>query len=106
MAKTGFDWDPGKDQENQAKHGVPFAKAQLAFADPIRVIAEDRSHSSGEERFYCFGEVEGGVLTVRFTYRDDVIRIFGAGYWRKAKRIYERENQIHGRTSRKPKGRS
>ena len=26
MAKTGFDWDPGKDQENQAKHGVSFAK--------------------------------------------------------------------------------
>ena len=107
MAKTGFDWDPGKDQENQAKHGVPFAKAQLAFADPVRVVAEDRSHSSGEERFYCFGEVEGGVvLTVRLTYRDDVIRIFGAGYWRKGKRIYERENQVHGRTPRKPKGRS
>ncbi len=106
MAKTGFDWDPGKHQENQAKHGVRFAKAQLAFADPIRVIAEDRSRSSGEERFYCFGEVEGGVLTVRFTYRDDVIRIFRAGYWRKGKRIYERENQIHGRTPRKPKGRS
>jgi len=106
MAKTGFDWDTGKDQENQAKHGVSFAKAQLAFADPIRVIAEDPSHSSGEERFYCFGEVEGGILTVRFTYRDDVIRIFGAGYWRKGRRIYERENQVHGRTSRKPKGRS
>jgi uncharacterized protein len=107
MAKTGFDWDAGKDQENQAKHGVPFAKAQLAFADPTR---EDRSRSSGEERFYCFGEVEGevegGVLTVRFTYRDDVIRIFGAGYRGKGKRIYERENQIHGRTPRKPKGRS
>ncbi len=106
MAKTGFDWDPGKDQENQAKHGVPFAKAQLAFADPVRVIAEDRSRSSGEERFYCFGGVEGGVLTVGFTYRDDVIRIFRAGYWRKGKRIYERENQIHGRTPRKPKSRS
>ena len=31
-----------------------------------------------------------------FTHRDDVIRIFGAGYWRKGKRVYERENQIHG----------
>jgi hypothetical protein len=42
---------------------------------------------------------------VRFTYRDDVIRIFGAGYWRKGKQIYERENQIHERTHRKPQGR-
>jgi hypothetical protein len=25
-----------------------------------------------------------------------VIRIFGAGYWRKGKQIYARENQIHG----------
>jgi hypothetical protein len=42
---------------------------------------------------------------VRFTYRDDVIRIFGAGYWRKGKQIYERENQVHKRTPRKPQGR-
>jgi hypothetical protein len=42
-----------------------------------------------------FGEVGGGVLTVRFTYRSGVIRIFGAGYWRKGREIYERENQIH-----------
>jgi hypothetical protein len=34
-------------------------------------------------------------LTVRFTYRRGLIRIFGAGYWRKGKQIYERENQIH-----------
>lgn len=106
MAKARFDWDPKKDRKNQVKHGVSFAKAQLAFADSKRVIAEDLSHSSKEKRHYCFGWVEGGVMTVRFTYREDVIRIFGAGYWRKGKRIYERENQVHRRTSRKPQGRS
>ena len=98
MAKARFDWDPKKDQQNQEKHGV-------AFADERRVIAEGRTHSSGELRHYCFGSVDGGVLTVRFTCRDDVIRIFGAGYWRKGKRIYERENQVHGRATRRPKGR-
>src|SRR5262245_15591682 len=45
-------------------------------------------------------------LTVRFTYRDDVIRIFGAGYWRKGKEIYEREHSIHGRTARTAEDRS
>ena len=95
MAEARFDWDPKKDRENQTKHGVAFAKAQFAFADPSRVIAEDLSHSSGEKRYYCFGRIEDGVLTVRFTYReDDVIRIFGAGYWRRGKAIYGRENQI------------
>lgn len=95
MAQARFDWDPAKDTENQKKHGVSFSLAQYAFADPQRVIAKDVTHSQTEERYYCFGEVEGGILTVRFTYRASVIRIIGAGYWRKGKAIYERENQIH-----------
>ena len=79
MADTRFAWDPEKDAENQRKHGVSFYRAQYAFADPQRVIATDASHSQAEDRFYCFGEVDGGVLTVRFTYRASVIRIIGAG---------------------------
>ena len=96
MAEAGFDWDSEKDRENQSKHAVSFGDAQLAFADPRRVIAEDLSHSSSEKPYYCFGEAGGGILTVRFTFREGVIRIFGAGYWRRGKRIYDRENQIHG----------
>jgi uncharacterized protein len=95
MAKTRFEWDAEKDGLNRKKHGVSFAVAQYAFADPQRIIAKDESHSQTEERFYCFGEVNSGILTVRFTYRSSVIRIIGAGYWRKGKAIYERENQIH-----------
>ena len=92
MKKTRFEWDPEKDEENQKKHGVSFALAQYAFSDPERVIAEDIAHSKTEKRYFCFGGVNGGILTVRFTYRGGVIRIFGAGYWRKGKAIYEREN--------------
>lgn len=92
MAGVRFAWDPEKDAENQRKHGVSFGRAQYAFADPKRVIAKDASHSQTEDRYYCFGEVDGGVLTVRFTYRASVIRIIGAGYWRKGKATYEREN--------------
>lgn len=95
MAETRFEWDPGKDSVNRKKHGVPFHRAQYAFSDPRRVIAKDLSHSRSEDRFYCFGEVDGGILTVRFVYRASVIRIIGAGYWRKGKAIYEHENQIH-----------
>lgn len=92
MKKTRFEWDSEKDEENQKRHGVSFALAQYAFADPERVIAEDIAHSKTEKRYFCFGGVNGGILTVRFTYRGGVIRIFGAGYWRKGKAIYEREN--------------
>ena len=95
MADTRFDWDPEKGAENQRKHGVSFYRAQYAFADPQRVIARDASHSQAEYQFYCFGEVDCGVLTVRFTYRASVIRIIGAGYWRKGKATYERENKLY-----------
>jgi len=37
MDAVSFEWDPEKDQENQEKHGVPFALAQYAFTDPNRV---------------------------------------------------------------------
>lgn len=95
MDKTRFEWDEAKDRLNQRKHGVPFALAQYAFADARRVVLEDEDHSAHERRFYCLGRVGDGILTVRFTYRDNVIRIFGAGYWRKGKTIYEKQNQIH-----------
>ena len=94
MAYSSFAWDVGKDLRNLEKHGVGFAVAQYAFADPNRVIAQDATHSRTEMRYFCFGRVGDGVLTVRFTYRDGVIRIFGAGYWRKGKAIYEQENSL------------
>lgn len=92
MARAHFDRDPDKDADNQRRHGVAFDRAQHAFADPRRVIARDVAHSQSAERYFCFGEVDGGILTVRFTWRASVIRIIGAGYWRKGKAIYEREN--------------
>ena len=92
---TSFEWDEEKNAENLRKHGVDFETAQYAFIDPNRVIAEDLAHSKIEKRYYVFGKVKGGVLTVRFTYRSNSIRIIGAGYWRKGKNIYEKQNQIH-----------
>jgi len=94
MRKPSFEWDEVKNLANLQKHGVSFYEAQHAFLDKKRVIAEDLSHSSKEKRFYCFGlnEKGNGILTVRFTYRSDGIRIIGAGYWRKGKKIYEQSN--------------
>ena len=74
---------------------MSFSDAQFAFGDASRVIAKDLDHSKTEPRYYCFGKVNEGVMTVRFTYRAGVIRIFGAGYWRKGKTIYEQQNQVH-----------
>jgi uncharacterized protein len=95
MGKVSFEWDPSKDLANQAKHGISFWEAQYAFEDPRRVVAEDLAHSTElEERYFCFGRLGDGVLTVRFTYRQEVIRIFGAGYWRRGLSLYEKANKI------------
>jgi len=85
-ADISFEWDREKDRINQAKHSVSFGEAQYAFMDSKRVIAVDHKHSTKREtRYFCFGMVHGRVLTVRFTYREGKIRVFGAGYWREGK---------------------
>jgi uncharacterized DUF497 family protein len=95
MDKVIFEWDEGKNNLNKKKHKVSFQTAQLAFFDPDRVVAEDLDHSQSERRYYCFGKVLDGILTVRFTFRDNKIRIIGAGYWRKGKVAYEEKNSIY-----------
>jgi uncharacterized DUF497 family protein len=95
MDVTRFEWDPANDFENFARHGVSFSEAQIAFADERCVIVEDAAHSTSEPRYYCLGRVQNGILTVRFTLRSGVIRIIGAGFWRKGKALYERENSLY-----------
>ncbi|MBF0235985.1 MAG: BrnT family toxin [Desulfamplus sp.] len=93
MKKVKFEWNEAKNTENQGKHNVSFELAQYAFADPQRVIAEDVNHSQNEKRYYCFGNVKEGIITVRFTFRGDTIRIIGAGYWRNGRKVYGNANK-------------
>ena len=95
MFKTHFEWDHNKDISNQKKHNISFFLAQYTFLDPKRIIAEDLKHSYAEKRYFCIGKVDDEILTVRFTYRKNVIRIIGAGYWRKGKEAYEKKNKIY-----------
>lgn len=90
-----FEWDERKNALNIAKHNISFFEAQKAFTNPFRLILEDSGHSLDEERLYCVGNVSGKIMTVRFTTRDQVIRIIGAGYWRKEKKIYETRNNLY-----------
>lgn len=94
--ESSFEWDESKNKANLEKHGVAFELAQSAFFDPHRIIVEDLAHSVTEQRFYCLGKVNQEILTVRFTYRNEKIRIFGAGYWRKGRKFYEQQNHLHG----------
>jgi len=80
---------------NQQKHHVSFEEAQYAFVDTKRIIAKDLKHSLSETRYYCFGYVNEGIMTVCFTYRKNKIRIISAGYWQKGKKVYEETHQLH-----------
>ncbi|WP_107669793.1 BrnT family toxin [Cyanothece sp. BG0011] len=93
--ESNFEWDESKNQANLEKHGLSFELAQYAFFDTHRIILEDLAHSVTEKRFYCLGKVNQEIITVRFTYRNGKIRIFGAGYWRKGRKFYEQRNHLH-----------
>ena len=94
MINKSFEWDEIKNLKNIAKHGVSFFEAQEAFSDVNRIIDFNAGHSHLEERYYCIGKTERGIVTVRYTIRNGAIRIIGAGYWRKGKKAYERKNRI------------
>ena len=84
-----FVWDKDKNLANIKKHGVSFEEAIKAFCDPNRKIRFNPKHSGEEMRFYCFGMVGTRVMTIRFTIREQTVRIIGAGYWREGRKAYE-----------------
>jgi len=87
-----FIWDEKREKDNLQKHGISFVTACRAFKDLNRKIYTDSKHSDKEERLFCIGKVDNRIITVRFTYREGKIRIFGAGYWRKGKVYYEKKD--------------
>jgi uncharacterized DUF497 family protein len=92
LSYVQFTWDKTKEQINRRKHGVGFETVPQVFADPGRVLMSDRKHSQIEGRFWCIGHDGHGILSVRFVLRAGVIRVIGAGYWRKGEKIYEEKS--------------
>jgi uncharacterized DUF497 family protein len=45
----GIEFDPGKDAENIAKHGVSLTEGDGVLSDPLCLTVEDAS-SEGEQR--------------------------------------------------------
>ncbi len=65
-----FECDEAKNQASIEKHGVSFEDAELAFADPRRIIRQDAGHSTADEkRYYRIGQVGDRVATVVFPMR-------------------------------------
>jgi len=85
-----FEWDPLKDLINMRKHKISFREATQAFDDLDGLDLVDQKHSVCEIRRHWVGRIaDGRVITVRYTMRGDIVRIFGATEWREYRRIYE-----------------
>jgi uncharacterized DUF497 family protein len=90
-----FEWDEIKRRANIAKHGVDFQQAVKAFADSARILEIIQGKSGGREpRYRCIGHDGNGIITINFTMRAGAVRLINAGYWRKGKREYEK-NQLY-----------
>jgi uncharacterized DUF497 family protein len=72
-----FEWDNAKEQGNRKKHGIDFRTAAKVFLDP-HVIEFDDLDVTDELRFNAIGLVDGRMLFVTYTVREDANRIISA----------------------------
>ena len=93
MVNYSFEWDTAKALSNLLKHGVNFEEAREIFKDPYVVHLKDELHSDSEERHYAVGKtLSGRIITVRYTLREEAIRIIGAAEWRRWRKYYYEQN--------------
>jgi uncharacterized DUF497 family protein len=93
MPDNGFEWDEAKAAANHRNHGVTFEQAQKVFTDPCAIERLDDREDYGENRFNIIGMVDGRLLFVAYTLRDDTIRIISArGAEPHEKRKYHEDN--------------
>jgi uncharacterized protein len=81
-----FEWDERKRQSNLKKHLLDFEDAEIVFAGVVITVPDDLKEYN-EERWFSLGLLDGVVVVISHTDREDRIRIISM---RKAVR-YEAE---------------
>lgn len=81
-----FEWDEAKRLANLRKHGIDFVDVPAVFDGDIVTVEDDR-YNYGEQRFITLGLLQGQVVAIVHTERDDITRIISA---RKATRYEQR----------------
>jgi uncharacterized DUF497 family protein len=75
FSPIGFEWDDAKARLNQIKHRVSSFSGARAFEDPGRVEWDVSRALDSESRWKVVGGVEGVLLVVVFTMRNETCRI-------------------------------
>ena len=70
--------EQAKSRGHHRKHGITFEKATEVFDDPFFVEEYDEENSEDEDRYNVTGFVKGIYVTVSFTLRGNLTRIFSA----------------------------
>jgi uncharacterized DUF497 family protein len=73
-----FMWNRLKAEANHRKHGITFEKATEVFDDPFCIEEYDEENAEDEDRYNITGFVESSYITVSFTLRGNLTRIFSA----------------------------
>ncbi|KKD35212.1 MAG: BrnT family toxin [Limnoraphis robusta] len=81
-----FEWDEAKRLANLRKHGIDFIDV-LAVFDGDTVTVEDNRYNYEEQRFVTLGLLQGRVIVVVHTERENCTRIISA---RKATKYEQR----------------
>jgi uncharacterized protein len=85
-----FEWHDAKNAENLLKHGIDFRWAIAIFNDPFLFEYDDDEPS--EDRVNAIGMIDGRLIHVTYTLRDDVCRIISArGAERHERRRYHED---------------
>ena len=80
-----FEWDEAKSAKNRRERGFGFDAAALTFDGPVIEWCDIREQW-GETRIVAIGSVDGHVLAVVYTDRNDTRRIISA---RRARKVEE-----------------
>lgn len=72
-----YEWDEAKRLANLRKHGIDFLDIPDVFDGDILTVEDDR-YSYGEQRFITLGLLQGRVVAVVHTEREDCTRIISA----------------------------
>jgi len=86
--ELNFEWDENKAASNIRKHGIDFNEARQVFEDDFAVDKVDDSMEYDEDRFIITGLMNGYLITVIYTERNDALRLISA---RKASKYEERK---------------
>ena len=81
-----FEWDETKRLINLRKHGIDFIDVPIVFDGDILTV-EDERFNYGEQRFVTFGLLQGRVVAIVHTERENFTRIISV---RKASKYEQR----------------